>query len=802
MEIPGYTVIRELGRGGMATVYLAIQESLGREVALKILSASQDPSAGERFLREARIAASLHHPNIVPIHDFGVHAGTPYIAMHFEPGGSMLPLSGERLEPRAALRSVREIACALEYAHGRGVVHRDIKPDNILRGEDGAAMLSDFGIARLVGDTAVLTAEGTSVGTPHYMSPEQLRGDKVDGRSDLYSLGVVLWQLLTGELPFAGKDGWAIGTQHLTADIPRLPPDLAHLQALVDSLLAKRVAARMQSGAEVVARIDALLATSATPATMLLQCAPKTPPPPIARPGFRGVGLVALATLALAIVSLAWRQFGHDAAVAPPLAARPSASAPAPGSESPKLKSIAVLPFVNMSDDPGNQYFSDGISEELLNVLARVEQIGVASRTSSFAYRGRDIGAVAIARELKVDFILEGSVRKAGKRVRITAQLIDARSDRHLWSHTYDRQIIDIFAIQEEIANTIVAALRGSLVPQRLVTVRADTHDPQAYDLYLKARELFLARTDLAESTRLFERSVQIDPKFARGWEGLAAVAVIAESWDLHDRDYDAIARRAAERALALDASLSTAWGVLGALEDRQRPVNWNKAMQLMNRSIAADPRNATAFLWRGLLWVSLGHFDRALVDLDRCLALDPAYQNCKRQKALSLLFAGETARAVQLFDEGLASGFARGRAGSFIPILAQRGDGQAAKALLETLGAKAVLREAAVAAFRAPHGSVVPAGLKRYLSDPTDPFAAGIAPLRRQMWLHDYRGQALDDEGEDLLLIAWEPFPPDFRNSPEFKRLLEHMGVPAYWRQHGFPPQCRPLGRADFRCD
>ena len=246
IDIPGYTVLRPLGRGGMAVVYLAVQQSLGREVALKILSPTptQDDSAGERFLREARLAASLHHPHIVPIHDFGVHDGYAYIAMEYESGGTVAPLAGERLEPGAALRVVREIAGALDYAHGRGVVHRDIKPENILRRSDGAAMLSDFGIARLIQVESALTTEGTSIGTPHYMSPEQLRGDKVDGRSDLYSLGVVLWQLLTGELPYTGSDGWAIGTQHLGADIPRLPPALAPLQELVDALLAKRADAR------------------------------------------------------------------------------------------------------------------------------------------------------------------------------------------------------------------------------------------------------------------------------------------------------------------------------------------------------------------------------------------------------------------------------------------------------------------------------------------------------------------------------------------------------------------------------
>jgi serine/threonine protein kinase len=223
VDIPGYTLHRPLGRGGMAVVYLATQDSLNRDVALKILSPSTDPTAGERFLREARIAASLHHPHIVPIHDFGVHEGQAYLAMEYLAGGSVAPLSGERLGPEAALRIVRDIAGALDYAHERGVVHRDIKPDNILRGERGGAVLSDFGIARLIQGESLLTSEGCSVGTPHYMSPEQLRGEKLDGRSDLYSLGVVLWQLVTGDLPYSGSDSWAIGTQHLGAEIPRLP---------------------------------------------------------------------------------------------------------------------------------------------------------------------------------------------------------------------------------------------------------------------------------------------------------------------------------------------------------------------------------------------------------------------------------------------------------------------------------------------------------------------------------------------------------------------------------------------------
>ena len=315
----------------------------------------------------------------------------------------------------------------------------------------------------------------------------------------------------------------------------------------------------------------------------------------------------------------------------------------APASE----PSIAVLPFVNMSDDKGNEYFSDGISEELLNVLVRVDGLGVASRTSSFGYKGSPLGTAAIARALKVNHVLEGSVRKSGNHVRITAQLIDAVNDRHLWSETYDRELTDIFAIQAEIANAIVNALRGQLGPAKAatVTVRADTENLEAYQVYLKARELFIARRDLPESIRLFEQVTQLDPKFARGWEGLAAVCVVVESWGIHDRDYMAQAEQAANRALELDASLSMPWAVLGYVARQHAPVDWARSLELTDRAIAADPHNSTAYLWRSIDWLELGFFDRALADQDQCLARDPGYQNCTRWKALALLFTARRTR-------------------------------------------------------------------------------------------------------------------------------------------------------------
>jgi TolB-like protein len=481
--------------------------------------------------------------------------------------------------------------------------------------------------------------------------------------------------------------------------------------------------------------------------------------------------------------------------------------AAAPAAAAAAVPSIAVLPFVNMSDDPGNEYFSDGISEELLNVLAQVDGLGVASRTSSFAYKGSELGAAAIANALKVDHVLEGSVRKSGNHVRITAQLIDAANDRHLWSETYDRELTDIFAIQEEIANSIVSALRqhlGSGKVQASVTVRQDTANVEAYELYLQARELFIARRNLPEAVRLFEQVTRMDPNFGRGWEGLAAVCAIIESWGIHDRDYTALAILAANRALELDPSLSMPWAALGISLWKKWPVDWARSLELLERAITADPRNATAYLWRSLSWLELGLFDRALADLDRCLELEPIYPNAERHKALALLYAGRTDAALALFERGVAMGFVNSRAESFVGPLLDRGNTLAAELLLDDMGFSPEVRSIIVASLKHP-GEPRPdavAAVERYLAESDVENLQSLGRSHPYVWLGAFDRVGDLDEGVTTPIIAWERFPPAWRNSPGFKRRLERNGVLAYWRSHGFPPQCRAVGARDFTCD
>jgi len=463
--------------------------------------------------------------------------------------------------------------------------------------------------------------------------------------------------------------------------------------------------------------------------------------------------------------------------------------------------SIAVLPFTDMSPDQDQGYFSDGISEELLNLLVGVDGLKVASRTSSFTFRGSNQNLGEIARELKVDHVLEGSVRKAGNRVRITAQLIDASTDRHLWSDTFDRDLVDIFAIQDEIANAIVDALRselGVLADSRPVSVSVATENLDAYELYLQARGLFIARDRLEESIRLFEQAVELDPEFARAWEGLGAVYAVAESWDILDREYSKLALMASHKALEINPELSMPLAVIGSKTiDLER--DFIGGMAFLDRAINNDPKNATTYLWRGISWATLGFNDRAIADVKSCLELDPHYENCRRHLARYQLIAGNTESALELFQMGVESGFEGSEAPFYQPLM------NSGNRLAVAYGLWA--RKGDDRSF--PAGIILDAlelpdmdhsdGLKKFLS-----------------WL-EVKGENPALWSEYLMILGtyeyvapvdfsnswvWDPAKEKFRRSAKFKPFVRELGVTVYWRQVDFPPRCRPLDEEDFECD
>ncbi len=467
--------------------------------------------------------------------------------------------------------------------------------------------------------------------------------------------------------------------------------------------------------------------------------------------------------------------------------------------------SIAVLPFMDLSAEEDQRYFTDGISEELLNVLVRVDGLRVASRTSSFGFRGTTQSVPAIAKELGVGYVLEGSVRKDGYRIRITAQLIEAETDEHLWSANFDRDLKDIFSIQDEIANSIVDSLVDKLGVEKvakMVNVVPATENLDAYQLYLQARDLFQRRDRLDKSIELYEQAIKMDPGFARAWEGLAAVEGIYTDWHGEDgTDHAAKAFAAANRAIQLDPGLSMPYAVMG-LGDTfgWTESNLIEARKNFDNAINNDPKNSTAWLWRGMMWRKLGIFDEAEKDLAQCLEIDPAYLNCRQHLASIYLAQGDEERAIQEFEVTLRANF-HSIDEDFIPLYVSRGERMVA--LL-------------IASGRAEFNSHAPVDeYIKALENPDSDHADAIAHFER--WA---QATGLDyDLLDPSILVAFKQYEKldpehtssgfmwsrnafEYRQTPFFKNYVRDAGILEFWQKFGFPDQCQPVGKDDFRCN
>lgn len=458
---------------------------------------------------------------------------------------------------------------------------------------------------------------------------------------------------------------------------------------------------------------------------------------------------------------------------------------------------IAVLPFVNMSSEPNQEYFSDGLSEELLNVLTHVDGLNVASRTSSFAFKGDTRNIRQIAKTLRVATILEGSVRKIGDRLRITAQLIDTSNDRHLWSDSYDRELTDIFEIQDEIANAIVSALTAELgVGLEVSSVSAATDNVDAYDLYLKARELFIARENLPTSWKLLEQATEMDPNFVRAWEALAAVRSVAKSWFPGDEtDHDALALEAAHRALELDPNLSMAYAVIG-MKHMVTGEGYAGAIRNLDIAIENNPKNATAWLWRGYTFKQMGYLEKALADFDQCLEVDPAYLNCAQYRGETLLGLGQIEEAVNQIEATYAYNF-HSTTDKFVSYYVHSGQ-------------KNMAYLVASLAVRNPFAPV-----KDWIEAIENPDEDQSMRVERfNEWGEEYNIDVCHMDSVAVALkqeqcftrvanagLLWQPDTAYFRKTQAFKDFVNTHLID-FWQEHGFPPQCRALADGDIDCD
>src|SRR5467141_2118936 len=729
-----YTIDRVLGRGGMATVYVAEDLRHQRQVAIKVLRPDVAAAIGaERFLREITIAARLTHPHVLPLIDSGQAAGSLYYVMPYVRGETLRQrlVREQRLPLKDALPIARELGAALDYAHREGFVHRDVKPENVLLA-DGHAVLADFGIARAIfrAGGEHVTEVGLAIGTPEYMSPEQAAGDReLDGRCDVYAFACVIYEMLAGEPPFSGDSARAIVAQHLSEPPPPLRARRPDAPASVEQALAR--------------------ALNKDPADRFASVAEFTRALEETRPG-----------------------------AAPPIVG--------------KTRSIAVLPFVNASADPENEYLCDGVTDELINALTKVEGLRIASRTSVFALKGKPQDIRAIGALLEASEVLEGSVRRSGDNLRITVQLTSTEDGRLMWSERYDRKLHDVFAIQDEIARTIVTTLRStSFADIAPAPTNRHTENVQAYGLYLRGRYAWNKRTSegVFEGIKYFEEAIALDPMYALAYTGLA------DSYSLHI-DYRNVpvheghekAKSNARKAIALDDTLaeahaSLAWSLFIYDWD------WDSAAREFRRAIELDPRYAAAHQWYAFMLASQGKFDEALLQAHTAQENDPASVSVRRSLGYCYLYARKYEQARYHLDRAIAMNpiaFLSGRIQGMILTL-EKHFPAAERVLREALAlapecgtyTKVTLGYSLAAAGDPSYARRVAAELEEKIkSDYVSPVELAIIciALGEKQKALDWTDRAIDERRGWAAYLRVHPILDPLRAEPRFDALVEKM--------------------------
>ena len=640
-----FKITGKLGEGGMGEVYRAEDTELDREVALKLLPAdmADDAERLERFKREAKAVAALNHPNIVTLYNIEESEGTHFLTMELVDGESLDKLIPNDGLPLAKLFDIAiPMADALAVAHEKGIVHRDLKPANVMITSDGRVKVLDFGLAKLAaaptsddGELAematrtALTGEGMLMGTAPYMSPEQLDGRPVDQRTDLFAMGVVLYEMATGRRPFQGDTSAAL-VSSILRDHPRAITDVnealpRHLARVVQHCLEKNPRDRYQSALDIRNELRGLRREVESGAVQTGSGG--IPPPSISQEQDKKsrAGLWAgIAAAAIVVLGAGWwlgRGTGKEAAPADSTTALTAVPAVTVSSQ----PSVAVLPFVNLSADPENEFFADGLTEELIQALGKVEGLQIPARTSVFALKGTNLSVQEVGQRLGVDNVLEGSVRKSGNQLRIAAQLIKVADGFNLWSETYDRELEDVFVIQDEIAGNIAGALELTLSPgvQQAIRTSRTTH-VNAYDYYLRGRGYFRRRTrnDFEAARQMFEKAIEIDPTYAPAYAGLAET--YTEFWRNYDTTDEILQRavEASQKAVELNPELAIGHAARGFALGQQR--KFDEAEEEFQEAIVLDPKLFEAYYYYGTVTFTQGDMKKAAVMFERASEAAP----------------------------------------------------------------------------------------------------------------------------------------------------------------------------------
>ncbi len=775
-----YEILAPLGAGGMGEVYRARDTRLGRDVAIKVLPErlAADPKALSRFEREARAVAALSHPNILAIHDFGDDRGVRYTVTELLEGQTLRErLARERLAWRKAAEISVGIADGLSAAHARGIIHRDLKPENIFLTGGGLVKILDFGLARAdaipsgqltsAPTESSATEAGTVLGTLGYMSPEQVGGGPADARSDIFSFGCVLYEMLTGGRAFLG----ASPAQTLAAILRDQPAEIATLGVQVPEgldrisrrCLEKGPGERFQSAGDLSFALKESVGSGLSSA------------PGRVVPSRRTALILAAVAVALVAVVLGFRQFGRGAA-------------------SGRIESLAVLPLANLSGDPQQEYFADGMTEELITALAKVSALRVTSRTSVMRYNGSSKSLPEIAKELGVDAIVEGSVTRSGSNVKITAQLIDAPRDRHLWADSFQRDLKDVLALQGEVARTIAGEIGVRLTPEersRLADRR--TVNPEAYEAYLKGQYHLFRRTasDAEKSLEYFQQAVEKQPDYALAYAGIAEAyetAAGSAQGALSPKEAFPKAKSAALRAVELDPTLAEPHAAL-AWSSYVFDRDWKTAESQFQEALRLNASYPIAHLNYAMFLARMGRFDEAIPEVQRAQQLDPVALDVSTMMGITLGLARRDDESIPWFRRVLAMdpSFVRARFGLGLAFIHQKRHDEAIAELRKAVelsggGAAqlAALGYAYAEAGRRAEALAIVAKLKerslqRYV--PGGMVAAVLAGLGEKdeamVWLE----KANEERDPWLTSLKVEPMYDSLRSDPRFVDLMYRVG-------------------------
>ncbi len=787
-----YKILAPLGKGGMGEVYCAKDTRLDREVAIKVLPEhlAQDADALKRFEREAKAVAALSHPNILTIHDVGSEQGVSFAVMELLEGETLRTvIAGKPVPWRKAVEVASAVAEGLAAAHSKGVIHRDLKPENIFLTSDDRVKILDFGLARYkpqlsqqelteAPTESKLTESGIVMGTVPYMSPEQVRGESVDASSDIFSLGCVLHEMITGKRAFHRDTSAETISAILRDEPPELPDNIPpELSQIISHCLEKNSAKRFHSAYDLVFALTSVLSVGrvSVPAS---QVASGDVRPTIQR-RIVVTAIIAMALLVAGYVILSRRKQAADE----------------PG----QIRSIAVLPLKNLSGDPKQEYFSDGMTEELITTLARIELLRVTSRTSVMKYKNTGKTVPEIARELRVDGVLEGSVLQAGDRVRITVQLIHAATDKHLWAESYEKDLRNILALQNEVARSIAGQIQINLTAdEKSILHRSRPVSPEAYQLYLKGRYFWNLRTEegLRHGLEHFNQAIEEDHNYALAHAGVALTYALLghELYCIMDpRESDPKAKAAALRALELDETCAEAHAVL-AWSNARYDWNWAAVEREYKRAIELNPSSATARQWYSHYLLPMGRVEESLAESRRALELDPLNRVINMHLGWHYLYVrdyGQAVRQLRLTLE-LAPDFAL--ANMFLGQAYEQ-MGRFEEAIMEfqkgvRLSARKPVHLAALAHAYAVSGRQAEAQklleelkeLSKLNYVPSYEVAVIYAGLNQKeqalKWLE--RAHELRDSSW-LPCVGLDPRFENLRGEPRFRDLMRRLGLPLY---------------------